>query len=106
MIRKAFVMSVDPEVSTPSTKSGTGRDLARAPEATLRSHGVHNYSIHLDESTHQLFGYAEIESEERWAAIAKTEICRKWWQYMKDIMPSNPDGSPIAHDLREVFYLE
>ena len=60
----------------------------------------------IDESTHQLFGYAEIESEERWAAIAQSEICRKWWNHIKDIMPSNPDGSPASRNLREVFYLE
>jgi L-rhamnose mutarotase len=104
MIRKAFVMSVGPEFHAEYEKRH--RPIWPELEETLRAHGVHNYSIHLDESTHQLFGYAEIESEERWAAIAQTEICRKWWNYMKDIMPSNPDGSPVARDLREVFYLE
>lgn len=74
-------------------------------EDTLKSHGVSNYSIFLDEKTHQLFGYAEIESEERWNAIAETAICQKWWQHMKDIMPSNPDGSPVSTDLREVFHI-
>ena len=104
MIRKAFVMSVDPKFHEEYEKRH--RPIWKELQDTLRSHGVHNYSIHLDESTHQLFGYAEIESEERWAAIAKTEICQKWWQYMKDVMPSNPDGSPISKNLREVFYLE
>jgi L-rhamnose mutarotase len=104
MIRKAFVMSVDPKFHEEYERRH--RPVWPEMEALLKTHGVHNYSIHLDESTHQLFGYAEIESEERWAAIAKTEICQKWWQYMKDIMPSNPDGSPISKNLREVFYLK
>ena len=103
MIRKAFVMSVGPTFHAEYEKRH--RPIWPELEATLRANGVHNYSIHLDESTHQLFGYAEIESEERWIAVAQTEICRKWWNYMKDIMPSNPDGSPVARDLREVFYL-
>ena len=103
MIRKAFVMSVGPTFHAEYEKRH--RPIWPELEATLRANGVHNYSIQLDETTHQLFGYAEIESEERWIAVAQTEICRKWWNYMKDIMPSNPDGSPVARDLREVFYL-
>ena len=50
--------------------------------------------------------YAEIESEERWQAIAATEVCRRWWGHMRDMMPCNPDDSPVAGDLREVFHLE
>jgi L-rhamnose mutarotase len=65
-----------------------------APLQVLKQHGAHNYSIFLNEETNQLFGYVEIESEERWAAIAKTEICQRWWAQMKDIMPSNDDNSP------------
>jgi L-rhamnose mutarotase len=104
MIRKAFVMSVDPAFHEEYERRH--RPVWPEMEAMLKAHGVHNYSIHLDASTHQLFGYVEIEDEARFAAIPKTEICQKWWQYMKDIMPSNPDGSPIARDLREVFYLK
>jgi len=104
MIRKAFLMSVEPEFHAEYEQRH--RPIWKELEATLKAHGVHNYSIHLDESTSQLFGYVEIEDEASWAAIAQTEICRKWWNHMKDIMPSNPDGSPVARDLREVFYLE
>jgi L-rhamnose mutarotase len=39
-------------------------------EKVLKDHGVSNYSIFLHPETRQLFGYAEIESEEQWAAIA------------------------------------
>jgi L-rhamnose mutarotase len=78
------------------------RDL----EDTLVRHGVRSYSIFIDPATRDLFGYAEIESEERWQAIAGTEVCRRWWRHMKEIMPSNPDDSPVASDLREVFHIE
>jgi L-rhamnose mutarotase len=67
---------------------------------------VHSYSIFLDSATNELFAYAEIDSEERWAAIAATDVCRRWWQTMREIMPSNADGSPVSRDLREVFHLE
>jgi L-rhamnose mutarotase len=72
----------------------------------LRRHGVQSYSIYLDPETNDLFAYAEIESDERWAAIARTEVCRRWWRFMREVMPSNPDDSPVARDLREVFHLD
>ena len=52
------------------------------------------------------FGYAEIESEERWAAVASTDVCRRWWRHMRELMPSNPDDSPVSRELREVFHIE
>ena len=74
-------------------------------EAVLRSHGVRNYSIFLDPDTRDLFAYAEIDSEERWAAIAGTDVCRRWWQSMRELMPANPDDSPVSRPLPEVFHL-
>ena len=64
-----------------------------------------NYSIFLHPETRQLFGYAEIRDEAQWAAIAQTEVCRKWWAYMRDMMPCNPDNSPVSLGLDEVFHL-
>ena len=74
-------------------------------EAVLKAHGVRRYLIFLDDSTADLFAYAEIESEERWQAIARTEVCQRWWQSMQTLMPSKADGSPEASDLRQVFEL-
>jgi L-rhamnose mutarotase len=74
-------------------------------EAVLLAHGVHTYSIFLDPATRDLFGYVEVEDEARWNAIAATDVCRRWWRHMRDIMPTNPDGSPVAAGLREVFHL-
>jgi L-rhamnose mutarotase len=75
-------------------------------EATLIAHGVRTYSIYLDRPTGDLFAYAEIEDLARWQAIAATEICRKWWDHMAPLMPTNPDSSPIVGDLEEVFHIE
>ena len=71
----------------------------------LKQHGANNYNIFLNKETSQLFAYVEIEDEVRWNAVAETDICREWWAYMKDIMPSNPDNSPISSELTSVFYL-
>ncbi len=103
MIRKAFVMSVNAgqEAEYERRHRPIWDDLA----ATLKAHGVHNYSIFLDAGTRQLFGYVEIEDEARWAAIAQTEVCRRWWKFMSPVMPSHPDHSPVGTELREVFHL-
>ena len=72
----------------------------------IHEYGGKNYSIFLDKETNVLYGYIEIENEDRWAESANTEICKKWWAYMADIMETNPDNSPVSVDLAEVFHLD
>ena len=62
-------------------------------------------SIFLDGQRNLLFAYVELESVERWNAIAGTDVCRRWWGYMRDLMATNPDDSPVSEDLTEVFHL-
>ena len=104
MIRKAFLMSVNADAH--DEYEVRHRTIWEDLAAVLKRHGVSNYSIFLDESTSPLFGYAEIESEERWAAIAATDECRRWWAFMKDIMPSSADNSPVSRNVAEVFHLD
>jgi L-rhamnose mutarotase len=104
MIRKAFIMSVLQGQEAEYEKRH--RPIWPELEATIRAHGGHNYSIFLDPQTNHLFAYVEIEDEARWNAIAQTPICQKWWAHMKDIMPSNPDNSPVAREIPEVFHME
>jgi L-rhamnose mutarotase len=104
MIRKAFRMSVHPgrEAEYEARHSPIWPELER----TLADHGVRRYSIFLDPATGDLFGYAEIDDEQQWDAIAGTEVCRRWWASMRDLMPSNADSSPVSRDLREVFRMD
>jgi L-rhamnose mutarotase len=67
---------------------------------------VHNYSISLHPETGQLFAYAEIEDQVRWDAIAATPVCRRWWDYMADLMEVNADRSPRVTELQEIFHME
>ena|SRR5688572_31443012 len=104
MIRKAFLMSVNPDAHVEYEKRH--RPIWDDLSAILKRHGVANYSIFLDEETSQLFGYAEIESEEQWNTIAETDECQLWWAYMRDIMPTNSDNSPVSRQIKEVFHLD
>ncbi|MEH7549683.1 MULTISPECIES: L-rhamnose mutarotase [Bacillaceae] len=104
MIRKATVMKVFEEFHEEYKKRHDEIWPELAQE--LKNHGANHYSIFLDEKTNNLFAYVEIESEEKWNAMAQTEVCQKWWAYMKDIMETNPDNSPVAIELKQVFYLD
>ena len=104
MIRKAFLMTFKPGC-------GTEYERRHNPiwielQTVLKQHGVHNYSIFLDREANQLFGYAEIKSEELWQEIAETDECRRWWKFMKDVMPTNASSSPLSRNLDEVFHLD
>lgn len=103
MIRKAFKMWVHPDQHAEYERRHN--PIWKELEDTLRAHGVRRYSIFLDGTSSELFGYAEIESEEKWQAISSTEVCQRWWRHMAPIMPANPDSSPKSVDLREVFRL-
>ena len=103
-IRKAFTMSVN--AGAEQEYENRHNPIWPELEKVLKGHGVSNYSIFLLPETRQLFGYAEIESEEQWASIASTDACKRWWEHMADLMPSNPDHSPVSSPLREVFHLE
>ena len=72
----------------------------------IHEYGGKNYTIFLDRETLTLFGYIEIDNEEKWAESANTEVCIKWWNYMADIMETNPDNSPVSIDLKNVFHLD
>ena len=103
MIRKAFVMSLHPDKH--KEYQNRHNPIWSEMEEMLKSHGVHSYSIFLNKDTGQLFAYAEIEDELNWQSISDTEICQKWWTFMKDIMRSNSDNSPVSKELTEVFHL-
>ncbi|MCR5626710.1 MAG: L-rhamnose mutarotase [Lachnospiraceae bacterium] len=72
----------------------------------IHEHGGKNYSIFWDRETNILFGYIEIEDEEKWAKSADTPVNRKWWDFMAPVMETNPDNSPVCVDLKCLFHLD
>jgi L-rhamnose mutarotase len=104
MIRKAFLMILRP--GNQGEYERRHNPIWPELQEVLRRHGARNYSIFLDRETDRLFAYVEIESEELWANIAQTEVCRRWWAHMRDLMLTNDDNSPVAINLDEVFHLD
>jgi L-rhamnose mutarotase len=72
----------------------------------LKQSGIGNYSIFLDEETNVLFGVMNVADEAARRELPNHPVMKKWWAYMKDIMESNPDNSPVSTPLQEVFYME
>lgn len=103
MIKKAVRMKLYPGLKEEYAKRHD--ELWPEMREMLKEHGALSYSIFLDPETDYLFGYLEIEDEGKWASVSDTEVNRKWWDYMKDMMETNPDHSPVSVELEQVFEL-
>jgi L-rhamnose mutarotase len=71
----------------------------------LKSAGISEYSIFLDAETNILFGVLKAKDPAILNNLPREPVMQRWWAYMKDIMESNPDNSPVSIPLKEVFYL-
>ena len=66
--------------------------------------GVSDYSIFLDEETNILFAIQKLADNHTADNLPQTEIVKRWWDFMADIMDVNPDNSPVVIELKEVFH--
>lgn len=71
----------------------------------LHDAGIRDFSIFLDEETNLLFGYLLAEDVEKLKELPENPVQQRWWAWMKEIMESHPDNSPVQTPLKEVFYL-
>jgi len=75
-------------------------------EELIRSSGIFDYSIFLDEETNTLFAVQKQKGFGSSQDLGSNPIVQKWWAYMADIMETNPDNSPVSIPLEELFYME
>ena len=103
MNHRAFKMKLKPGFTAEYQR----RHDAIWPElaALLRKHGISDYSIFLDEETLTLFAVQKVDESVSQVELPRHPVMRRWWDYMADIMETNPDHSPVATDLKPVFYL-
>lgn len=71
----------------------------------LKDAGVRDYSIHFDVETNILFATMWRRKDHGLDALAQTELMRKWWDHMADIMDTHPDNEPVATPLETLFHL-
>ena len=105
MKKTAFKMKLKPGCADEYQR----RHEAIWPElaALLKTSGVSDYTIFLDESTDTLFAVqkqspAGTGSQE----LGNHPIVQRWWAYMADIMETHPDQEPVSIPLRQVFHLD
>jgi L-rhamnose mutarotase len=75
-------------------------------EKKISKAGVSDYSIFLDDETLSLFAVQKLSDDDTADNLPQTEIVKKWWAYMADIMETNPDNSPVRKPLKEVFHMD
>ena len=103
-IRNAFKMKLKPgfEAEYKKRHDEIWPELAKLLSET----GIQDYSIFLDEETLILFAVQKISPGFDQKYLPNHPIVKRWWEYMSDIMETNPDNSPIAFSLKEVFHLD
>jgi L-rhamnose mutarotase len=106
MIRKSFLI----QAKEGMTQEYEWRHDNIWPALTdiFKKHGVHKFSINLHKETGYLFGYIEIEDEEKYTEIGSYEVCKKWWKYMTEVLVCERENSDKGKEeiLREIFYFE
>jgi arylsulfatase len=92
-------------------KPGMGDEYKKRHDAiwpelskAIRDAGISDYSIFLDEETGTLFSIQKVTANNTAAELRKTELMKKWWAHMADIMEVNPDNSPVRVPLKQVFH--
>ncbi len=75
-------------------------------EQLLKETGIEDYSIFLDDETNQLVGVMKIRDPLKIEELSHHPVMKKWWSYLKDIMETNEDNSPVSIPLKEIFYLD
>lgn len=104
MLRNAFKMKLKPGFEAEYRRRH--EEIWPALSAELTAAGVSDYSIFLDRETLTLFAVQKLTGNHTANELPHREIVRRWWDYMADIMDVNPDNSPVASPLEEVFYME
>ena len=76
-------------------------ELAQA----LKDAGVSNYSIWLDPQSNHLFGILTRTDDHTLDSLPDTEIMKRWWAHMADVMETNEENVPTQIPLKRVFLL-
>jgi L-rhamnose mutarotase len=104
MQRFAFKMKLKPGFEDEYKR----RHEALWPEMakTLKEAGISDYTIFLDPETLTLFAVQKRDETSSAGDLPGKAVVRRWWEYMRDIMETNQDASPVEKPLTEVFHLD
>jgi L-rhamnose mutarotase len=72
----------------------------------LNQAGITDYSIFLDQESNILFGTYKANPDNTIDDLPNHPIMKKWWDYMADIMETEPSNQPVSHPLKNMFYMK
>ncbi len=104
MIRYAFRMQLFPGQEAEYERRHD--ELWPEMADTLHAAGVSNFTIWLDRETLHLFAVLYLVDNHTNDQLPQHPVVKKWWAFMRDIMETNPDNSPVVTELKEVFHLD
>lgn len=71
----------------------------------LKDAGVSDYTIWHDPQSDHLFGILTRTNDHTMDLLPDTEICKRWWAFMADIMETDANNVPTQIPLKQVFLL-
>ena len=71
----------------------------------LKEAGVSDYTIWHDPQSNHLFGILTRTDNHTMAKLPDTEIMKRWWKHMADVMETDADNVPTQVPLKRVFFL-
>lgn len=74
--------------------------------ALLKTSGVSDYSIYLDEKHHVLFAVLRRNVGHTMNSLPQHPVMQRWWAHMGDLMRTHADGSPVAEPLARLFHMD
>ena len=72
----------------------------------LRTAEIYDYSIFLHEETLHLFAVLKLREPNQREQLPQHPVMRRWWDYMRDLMETHPDGRPREWPLAPMFHLD
>lgn len=76
-------------------------ELAQA----LKDAGVSDYTIWHDPESNHLFGILTRTDDHTMNELPDTEIMKRWWAHMADVMETDANNVPTQVPLKRVFHL-
>jgi L-rhamnose mutarotase len=72
----------------------------------LKAAGISDYWIFLDPESNHLFAVLKHSERHGMDSLPTQAVVRRWWDYMADIMATEPDHRPCSVPLVPLFHLE
>jgi L-rhamnose mutarotase len=69
----------------------------------LREAGILAYAIYLDPASRTLFAVQQRTETHTVDQLPGLPVMQRWWDYMADLMDTNPDNSPVVQPLDCVY---